>query len=247
MLNDRQIGILELLGKNDQTTVKTLSDRLGVSSATIRQDLKFLETEGLIRRVHGGAVLQDADDLSNRLGFNYETKLRIARKAAMLVSEGETILIESGSTNALLARELIKKKNITLVTTNVYIARQLRNDQASIILTGGSYQPSSESLVGKITKASLDQLNFDKAFIGIDGYTSESGFTLRDIFRAEISSYIIKKAMETIIVTDSSKFGKTGLTSIGYPVDIKRIATDKEIDEEYMEEFTGAGIEMILA
>jgi DeoR/GlpR family transcriptional regulator of sugar metabolism len=248
MLNDRQIGILKLLGENDQTTVNALSDRLGVSSATIRQDLKFLESEGLIKRVHGGAVLQDADDLSNRLGFNYEKKLRIARKTATLVNEGETILIESGSTNALLARELIKMKNITLVTTNVYIARQLRNGvQANIILTGGSYQQSSESLVGKITKASLDVLNFDKAFIGIDGYTSENGFTLRDIFRAEISSYIIKKASETIIVTDSSKFGKTGLTRIGYLSDIKRIATDIDLDPAYREEFESAGIELFLA
>jgi DeoR/GlpR family transcriptional regulator of sugar metabolism len=147
-----------------------------------------------------------------------------------------------------LARELSKKKNITLVTTNVYIARQLRSgDQAGIILTGGSYQPSSESLVGKITKASLDLLNFDKAFIGIDGYTTDTGFTLRDMFRAEISCHIIKKASETIIVTDSSKFGKTGLTSIGYPSDIKKIATDYDLEDIYIEAFTKAGIELILA
>jgi DeoR/GlpR family transcriptional regulator of sugar metabolism len=248
MLNDRQINILKLLAGNVHRSVNNLSEQLGVSSATIRQDLKFMETEDLIKRVHGGAVLHDADDLSNRLGYNYEKKLRIAQKTATLVSEGETILIESGSANALLARELVKKKNITLVTTNVFIARQFRNsDQSGIILTGGSYQPASESLVGKITKASLDQLNFDKAFIGIDGYTTNSGFTLRDMFRAEISSYIIKKASETIIVTDSSKFGKIGLTRIGYPCDIKRIATDFDLDDVYIEEFRKAGIELILA
>jgi len=248
MLNDRQINILKILAGNVLTSVNELSEQLGVTSATIRQDLKFLESEGLIKRVHGGAVLHDADDLSNRLGYNYEKKLRIAEKAATLVCEGETILIESGSANALLARELVKKKNITIVTTNVFIARQFRkSDQSGIILTGGSYQPASESLVGKITKASLDQLNFDKAFIGIDGYTTKSGFTLRDMFRAEISSYIIKKASETIIVTDSSKFGKTGLTRIGYPFDIKRIATDSGLDKVYLEEFTKAGIELILA
>lgn len=248
MLNDRQINILNLLAENVLTSVNELSDRLDVSSATIRQDLKFMETEGLIKRVHGGAILHDADDLSNRMGYNYEKKLRIAGKAATLVMEGETILIESGSVNALLARELVKKKNITIITTNVFIARQFRkSDQSGIILTGGSYQPASESLVGKITKASLDQLNFDKAFIGIDGYTAKSGFTLRDMFRAEISSYIIKKAAETIIVTDSSKFGKTGLTRIGYPCDIKCIATDSDLEKVYMEEFTKAGIELILA
>lgn len=201
-----------------------------------------------MKRVHGGAVLEDADDLSNRLGFNYDKKLRIARKAASLVNEGETILIESGSANALLARELINRRNVILITTNVYIARQFRkNDQANIILLGGIYQQGSESLVGKITKVCLDQINFDKAFIGIDGYTAETGFTLRDLYRAEISSYIIKKSPEAIIVSDSSKFGKSELTNICYPADIKRIATDSELDQQYRDEFTKAGIDLILA
>jgi DeoR/GlpR family transcriptional regulator of sugar metabolism len=248
MLNTRQVNILELLGGNDLPSVNELSTRLGVSSATIRQDLIFLESEGLIKRVHGGAVLEDADDLSNRLGYNYEKKLRIARKAAGLVNDGDTILIESGSTNALLARELVKKKNITLVTTNVYIARQLRKSgQAGIIILGGIYQPASESLVGKITRASLDQINFDKAFIGIDGYTTEAGFTLRDLFRAEISSYIIKKASDAIIISDSTKFGKTELTNICYLSDINRIATDTELNGSYQAEFKEAGIDLIMA
>jgi DeoR/GlpR family transcriptional regulator of sugar metabolism len=95
MLNERQSKILNLLSGNDLTSVTELSSRLLVSSVTIRQDLNFLESEGLVKRVHGGAVLEDAEDLSNRLGFNYDKKLRIARKAALLVNEGETILIES--------------------------------------------------------------------------------------------------------------------------------------------------------
>ena len=248
MLNDRQVNILKLLEENNQTSVNELSARLGVSSATIRQDLSFLESEGLIKRVHGGAVLEDAEDLSNRLGVNYDKKLRIARMAARLVNDGETILIESGSTNALLARELVKKKNITLITTNVYIARQLRKSkQSDIIILGGLYQPGSESLVGKITRASLDQINFDKAFIGIDGYTAEAGFTLRDLFRAEISSYIIKKASDAIIISDSTKFGKKEFTNICYLSDINRIATDNELNASYQDEFRKAGINLIMA
>ncbi len=82
MINERQNTILEMLGQNDQTTVKELALQLNVSSVTIRQDLNFLESEGLLKRVHGGAVLRDADDLSNRLGVNYEKKLNIARKLA---------------------------------------------------------------------------------------------------------------------------------------------------------------------
>jgi DeoR/GlpR family transcriptional regulator of sugar metabolism len=248
MLNERQTKILSLLSRDELTSVNELAKKLNVSSVTIRQDLNFLESEGLLRRIHGGAVLEDADDLTNRLGFNYEKKLRIARKAAELVNDGETILIESGSTNALLARELVKKKNVTIITTNLYIARQLRkNEQTNIILLGGQYQHGSESLIGKITKVCLDQINFDKAFIGIDGYTTKAGFTLRDLFRAEISSYIVKKSDDVIIISDSTKFGKTELTNICYTADIKFIATDTDLEQQYIDEFKISGVKLLLA
>jgi len=248
MLNERQNKILKILGKNDQTSVIELSEQLAVSSVTIRQDLNFLEAEGLLKRIHGGAVLKDADDLENRLGVNYEKKLRVAKKVASFVNEGETILIESGSINVLLARELLKIKKVTIITTNVYIARQFRkNEQANIIILGGIYQHDSETLVGKITKICIDQINIDKAFIGIDGYTTEAGFTLRDLFRAEISSYIIQKAKDVFIVSDSSKFGKTELTNICYPTDIQHIATNNDLSIQFQEELKNAGIDLILA
>jgi len=248
MLNERQKKILEILGRDSQTSVNELSGQLNVSSVTIRQDLNFLETEGLLKRVHGGAVLKDGDDLDNRLGKNYEKKLRIAKKLSSMVNEGETILIESGSANVLLARELVKIKRVTIITTNVYIARQFRkNTKANIVILGGIYQHDSETLVGKITKACIDQLNIHKAFIGIDGYTSEDGFTLRDMFRAEISSHIIQKAKDVFVVSDSSKFGCTGLTNICHLTDIKHIATNEDLDPGFQEEFRKAGIDLILA
>jgi len=264
MLNERQSRILKLLGQNDQTSVKELTARLKVSSVTIRQDLNFLESEGILKRVHGGAVLKDADDIINRMGINYEKKLRIAQKVARYVNDNETILIESGSANALLARELMNK-NVTIITTNVYIARQFRmlrhtersrsvpsfdsaqDDRTRIILLGGIYQHESESLVGKITRLCLDQINFNKAFLGIDGYTSATGFTLRDLFRAEISAHIIKKSKEVFIISDSSKFGKAELTSICQVCEVHHVATDTDLDKKYANELTKAGIDLILA
>ena len=248
MLNERQNRILEILGKDNQTAVVTLSGMLGVSSVTIRQDLNHLEAEGLLKRVHGGAVLKDGDDLDNRLGKNYEKKLRIAKKVAAHVQEGESILIESGSANVLLARELVKIRKVTIMTTNLYIARQFRrNGQADVVILGGIYQHDSETLVGKITKVCIDQVNIDKAFIGIDGYTTENGFMLRDLFRAEISSYIIRQARDVFVVSDSSKFGCTGLTSICQLKDIQHVATDGDLEEAYRKEMENAGIDLILA
>lgn len=248
MLNERQNRILEILGRDNRTSVNELTRKLEVSSVTIRQDLNFLEAEGLLRRVHGGAVLKDGDDLDNRLGKNYEKKLRIAKKLASLVNEGESILIESGSANVLFARELVKIKQVTIMTTNIYIARQFRtNTRANIVILGGIYQHDSETLVGKLTKACIDQLNIHKAFIGIDGYTREDGFTLRDMLRAEISSHIIQRAKEVFVVSDSSKFGCTGLTNICQLTDIKHIATNSDLDTSYQDEFRKAGIDLILA
>jgi len=248
MLNKRQNQILNMLGQQDQLSVKDISRKLRVSTVTIRQDLNHMESEGFLKRIHGGAVLRDADDLSSRLGVNYEKKLKIARKVAGYVNEGETILIESGSINALLAREIAKKENVRIITTNVYIARQFRKHaEANVILLGGLYQHHSETLVGKITKLCIDQINYSKAFIGVDGYTAEAGFTLRDLYRSEISSYIIQKSKEVFIVTDSSKFGITELTNVCYPSDIQHVATDKDINTSYIDDLKCAGVNVILA
>ena len=248
MLNERQSRILEILGINNRTSVNELAASLQVSSVTIRQDLNHLESQGLLKRVHGAAVLKDGDDLDNRLARNYEKKLRIARKLASQVNEGESILIESGSANVLLARELVRSKQVTIITTNVYIARQFRKDpMANIVILGGVYQHDSETLVGKITRLCIDQINFHKAFIGIDGYTTGDGFTLRDMFRAEISSHIIQKAKDVYVVSDSSKFGTRGLTNICQLKDIQHIATDNDLDPSFQDEFRAAGIDLILA
>ena len=161
---------------------------------------------------------------------------------------GENILIESGSANVLLARELVKIKRVTIMTTNVYIARQFRNNpMANIVILGGIYQHDSETLVGKITRMCIDQIHIQKAFIGVDGYTTEDGFTLRDMFRAEISSHIIQKAEDVFVVSDSSKFGNKGLTGICRLQDIQHIATNEDLDPGFKDEFRMAGIDLILA
>jgi DeoR/GlpR family transcriptional regulator of sugar metabolism len=187
-MNRRQRKIIDFLNADSRTSVSDLAASLGVSAVTIRQDLNYLDEEGFLKRVHGGAMLQDADDISKRLVMNYDKKLAIARKAATFVADDDTILIESGSTNAILVKELGRKGNVNIITTNVFIARELKKtEQANIILLGGYYQHESESLVGKLTRLCLENVNFSKAFIGVDGYTVESGFTSTNMMRAEIS------------------------------------------------------------
>ena len=229
-MNERHKQILNLLLEAKEVSVNLLSEQLEVSGVTVRQDLNQLERQGFIRRVHGGAVLNDTDDISTRLVFNYKQKIRIAQKAASLVSEGETVLIEAGSTNALVARELAKKKGITIITPNVFITREFReHTEIPVILLGGLYQHQSESLVGQLSKLCIDHVNFHKSFIGVDGFSIEAGFTGKDMMRAEIIAYIAQKSPQVFVVTDSSKFGKMELSKYFGAEDVDYVITDEGI------------------
>ncbi|PIE35677.1 DeoR family transcriptional regulator [candidate division KSB3 bacterium] len=247
-MNERHKEILQLLQEQKEISVNLLSEHLGVSGVTIRQDLSQLETQGLVKRVHGGAVLNDTDDISTRLVFHYNQKITIARKAASMINDGETVLLEAGSTNAVLAKELTQKKGLTIVTPNVFIARELREYyDVSVILLGGVYQHQSESLIGTLTKLCIDHLNFHKAFIGVDGFTPAAGFTGKDMMRAEIIAYIVQKSPQVFVVTDSSKFGKMELTRYFGAEDVDYVVTDKRIPTKERAFLEQAGVKVVLA
>ena len=246
-MNDRQKNILKLISEFEKLSVNELSDKLDVSGVTIRQDLTELELKGLLRRVHGGAVLNSSDDIANRLIYKFEEKQKIARKAAELVSDGETVFIESGSANTLLAKELTKKQGITIITTNIFIARELKAyNNIKIIVLGGMFQPESECLVGQLTNYCIEKINFSKSFVGIDGYTPETGFTGKDMLRAETAAAIVKKSKKSFVLTDSSKFGKSALIKMFEVSDIDYIITDS-IPEKHESELQKSGVKVIIA
>lgn len=142
--------IIQLVSQKKKIDVNSLSEQLDVSKVTIRKDLDKLESKGLLRREHGYAVLNSGDDLNVRLSYNYNIKRRIAEKAAELVQDNDTIMIESGSTCALLAEVLCQtKRNIKVITNSCFIANYIRQySSCQIILLGGYYQPNSEVTVG---------------------------------------------------------------------------------------------------
>jgi DeoR/GlpR family transcriptional regulator of sugar metabolism len=120
-LNARQLSILSKVTGSTKINVAILAKEFGVSQVTIRQDLKTLDLNGMLKRIHGGAVPISDDDMMKRLSINYEIKLAIAKEAASLVKNGETVLIESGSTNVLLAVELSKMTDVTIITNSVLL------------------------------------------------------------------------------------------------------------------------------
>lgn len=232
-MTDRHKSILRLLSQKQELTVADLSAHFQVSGVTIRQDLDHLQNQGLLRRVHGGAVLHNDDEISTRIGINYERKNAIAEKAMSFLQSGETIFIESGSANALFARHVKSYNDFNVVTNNLFVARTLKDSDINVITLGGLYQHQSESIVGKMALSGLESLNFSKCFIGVDGFTFEQGFTCSDMMRAEVANAAAKRSQEVFVLTDSSKFGRIALTHIFDLAAVDHIITDCQIPAEY--------------
>ncbi|PKM55302.1 MAG: DeoR family transcriptional regulator [Firmicutes bacterium HGW-Firmicutes-5] len=245
-LNDRQIAILNLVSEKKKINVASLSEKLSVSQVTIRQDLKMLEADGMLKRYHGGAMPVSNDDMLRRLSVNFETKSQIAKMAASLVKNGETVLIESGSTNALLAAELGKKSGITIVTNSAFISRFVRDlSNVKIILLGGEYQHESEVLVGPLTRLCVKEFHVDKVFIGVDGFSQSTGFTCTNLFRAEVAKSMAQQAQQIIIVTDSTKFNEVGVASQFRPHEVDIVITDSKIAPEDQGFLENANVKVI--
>jgi DeoR/GlpR family transcriptional regulator of sugar metabolism len=245
-MNHRHSAILELVNKERRVMVSELAEHTGVSEVTIRQDLNQLESQGFLKRVHGAALSTQNDDISARMEVSFDTKQKLANSAANLVLSGETILIEGGSANALLARSLSNRKDITIITPSAYIAHLLRNTEANVILLGGVYQHQGESLVGPLTKLCIQHTHFSTAFIGIDGYHRDTGFTSKDMMRAEVVSEILAKSKRNIVLTDASKFGQIYSTSLGSLEQFSVLITDKEAPTSDINLLKSKGIETIL-
>ncbi len=245
-MNARQNQIVQLVNERKRIQVTELVELIGVSGVTIRQDLSLLEQEGYLKRVHGAATTLQSDDIDNRLEVHFNIKQSLANKAADLVARNETVLIEGGSANALLARTLAERGDVTIVTPSAYIAHLIRNTSANIILLGGVYQHQGESLVGPLTKLCIENIHFSTAFLGVDGFHQDTGFTSRDMMRADIASTILAKQRRNIILTDSSKFGQIYPSTIGRFDQISILLTDDNASQNDLSFLKQQGIEVIL-
>ncbi|WP_145534186.1 DNA-binding transcriptional regulator YciT [Yersinia alsatica] len=243
-MNLRQQSIIQLVNDRQRISVSELAQASQVSEVTIRQDLNLLEKRGLLKRVHGSAVALQSDDVDVRMMSHFATKQKLANHAASLVNDGETIFIESGSSNALLAHKLAQRPGITLVTVSGYIARQLKDSACEVILLGGIYQKKSDSMVGPLTQLCLRHVHFSKAFIGIDGYQPNAGFTGRDMLRAEVINSVLAKGAENIILADASKFGQVHQNSLAPLSSISRVITDNRLLTVYQQQLIAQGIQV---
>jgi len=236
--------------KAGSSRVADLAAELNISEVSVRKSLDELERQGLVRRFHGEARIYNGDDIPFRMHVHYAEKLAIAARAASLLETGDTVFLEAGSAIALFAQQIKNLSGLTVITSNLFIARAFRGSKARVIVIGGLYQEESESLVGPAVTEAIKKVGFSKSFFGVSGFTIADGFMLNDIARAEVTRSIIERGAEcgakAWVLTDSSKFGisHAGLVCSRLSL-LAGIVTDPGIPDEYRRHLEAGGVEVL--
>jgi DeoR family fructose operon transcriptional repressor len=245
---ERQMEISLILEKTGSVKVNELSDHFKVSEATVRRDLQEMESKKLLKRTHGGAVKSQITNfeptfMEKREEKNKE-KLLIANHAAKLIKNGDTIILDSGTTTLEIARN-ITAENITVITNSIDIAVEL-SDKSNIelILTGGSLRINTRAMVGHICEEMLKNFRVDKAFIGANGISLTEGITTPNLVEAQSKKAMINSASKPIIVADSSKFENVCFSVICPISEVYSIITSGDISKEIIDAYSYQGVQI---
>src|ERR1035437_3673989 len=247
---ERLEKIIALLEKEDRLVTKNLPEILNTTSVTIRKDIAILEQRGLLKRTHGGAIkprkLFHGLEINEKEKLNLEEKIRIAKKAAKLISEGDTIILDSGSTTSFIAKEIKQMKGITVITNAINIVSILLNSDIDVILIGGLLLKETSTLVGPFADDVLRKISADKLFIGVDGIDFEVGLTTPNILEANTSRVMMEMSGEIILVVDASKFGRRSLGVISKVSEVNSIITTKKLSENELKKFADYDVEVFI-
>ncbi|WNN50226.1 DeoR/GlpR family DNA-binding transcription regulator [Siccibacter colletis] len=256
---ERRNRIVEMVNASGSLMVNDIAAELGVTEVTVRTDLRMLEERGLLTRFHGGAARSGAllafdsaaesseVSLHERYKLAADPKRRIAIEAARLVREGDTVILDSGSTTKLLAEELVGMNNITVITNNLPAANVLlENTDITLVVCGGTLRHKTVSLHGSIAEHALRGVSANLMFVGADGFDCENGITTFNEGYA-ISAVMAAAAQQVVVVSDSSKFGRKGFNTVLSIEKINTIVTDKKAPEEAINRLKEQGKNVILA
>lgn len=246
-VEQRQAEILEILNQSGKVEVTKLAAKCGVSLVTMRKDLSELEARGLLKREQGTAFLVEENDMRRRLAVNYAVKCKLARRAADLVADGETVMIESGSCCILLAEELCRsKKHVTVITNSIFMAEYIGKDKnISLVLLGGDYQADSQAVVGPVARMGAAMFHVHRLFAGTDGYLQGSGFTGDNHLRAELIRSMAENAEQVVMLTESFKFSKQGIVPLFQPQEVDYLVTDSFMPENAEKELELQGVRIM--
>lgn len=249
----RREKILGLLKEDGAAKVISLATLFKVTEATIRQDLEKLEKEGLISRDHGGAYLRNIEDQVRTFSLahqheNVDKKERIAAKCVELIENGDTIILDSGSTTTEIAQRIKGIKNLTVITNALNIALLLGAEPGiEVIMTGGEFKPPTLSLTGQKAADFFKGINVQKLFLATAGVSLKAGLTYPSISDIVVKKAMVDAAEVTYLVADSTKIGRTSFASLGAMSLIDFLVTDAEIEEGHKNVFRDHEIEIIIA
>lgn len=250
---DRREKIMKMLAEEGKVYVHELSALFKVSEVTIRNDLDQLEKKNHLIRARGGALKMEGQvsldfNLSEKHKLNYPEKARIGKMAAGLISDSETIILDSGTTTAEIAKNLGHLENVSVITNAINIVNILVQFPAiHIIIPGGYMRQNSLSLVGPFASKNFRNLYVDKAFIGVDGFDSVLGAFTPNIEEAHLNEIMIEIAKEVILVSDSSKFNRKSLTHICPVSSIDTVITDDGLSEADRRKLEESGVRVMIA
>ncbi len=241
MLNaERKEAIRKKVTAEHRVLITDLCNEYSTSPVTIRKDLDSLEEEGVLTRVHGGGILNQSVvpdlSISEKEKINLKEKERIARFAESLINEGDVVILDSGFTAVHIARRLKFRSGIKIITGGLNVANEIVGSDNELILTGGVFNKTTFGLSGGFAENVINNTVADKLFLGVDGVDFNKGLTASNYEEAKLNQLMIKAATETILIADSSKFGKKTMGYIGKINEVDRIITDKGISKKYKDE-----------
>ncbi|MCK0135359.1 transcriptional repressor AgaR [Arenibacter sp. M-2] len=246
----RRSTILQELDKHGQVAVNELSKILGVSEVTIRNDLDNLEKNNLLIRAHGGAFKLNnlALTITEKKQINFDVKRLIGKKAASIIMEDDSIILDSGTTTFEISNNLNDFKRLKVICNALDIVNNLaQKKNLEILMLGGSLKEASMSLVGPMAERNLRQLHCNKLFLGVDGIKENSGIFTHYLEEAYLNQIMIDIAEEVIVVADSSKFKKSGHALICGFDRVHKLITDKGIEDSFKEVLKSNNVEVIIA
>jgi DeoR family transcriptional regulator, aga operon transcriptional repressor len=249
---ERHKEILDILKNEGFVDVNILSQRFNISSVTIRKDLKLLEEKKLLFRSHGRAIAENPYISENHVNIKEKLstseKHQIAVFASKLITPNDHIIIASGTSVIEFARQIKHIDGLTVFSASLDASLILsENSNIDVIQVGGMVRQSSSSVVGPISEKILNEFTFTKLFLGVDGIDLEFGLSTTSALEASLNKVMMRAAQRTIVLADSTKFGRKGFGRICKLEDVDQIITDNRIDEQINRSLTEAGIDVSIA
>ncbi|MBT2729948.1 DeoR family fructose operon transcriptional repressor [Neobacillus sp. B4I6] len=246
---ERKREIKDYIQGNSRASVQELSQFFEVSESTVRRDLKELEEEKLLRRTHGGAIaLQNVNfepTFNEKEDKFQEEKKAIARKALEFIEEGDTILLDAGTTTFQLVKELRAFSKLTVVTNSLVFAQELQDVQGiDVVIVGGDLRKEMCALVGPLTEAGLSMMRVDKAFIATNGIEAEEGLTTPNLTEAATKRKMIQIAKQVILLADHSKAGKAAFAKFADIHEVDKCIIDAGVPDSFVEKLREIGIDV---